>query len=288
MTFADAVRLGRVSNLPTVWTNALAGQALAGALLPPAPLALLLIAVSLAYVGGMYLNDAFDAEIDAKERPERPIPSGRVSRATVFACGYAMLAASVLGLGLTGWWTGNGLRAGAAGLALALLIVLYNRRHKENPLSPVVMGLCRVFVYVAAALCVTDDPPAALWVGAALLLCHLIGLTYLAKQETLGRVTNLWPLLFLAAPIVYGMAFIASEQMAAFFWLALLAATVAALFFAMRRRPGDIPRSVMTLIAAISLLDALLIAGQAMAGLALAAALGFPATLAGQRFVRGT
>jgi 4-hydroxybenzoate polyprenyltransferase len=271
-----------------VWTNALAGQALAGALLPPAPLTLLLIAVSLAYVGGMYLNDAFDAEIDARERPERPIPSGRVSRATVFASGYAMLAASVIGLGIIGWWTGNGMRAGAAGLALALLIVLYNRRHKGNPLSPVVMGLCRVFVYVAAALCVTENLPVALWIGAALLLCHLIGLTYLAKQETLGRVANLWPLLFLAASIVYGVALIAREPIAAFFWLALLAAIAVSLFFAMRRQPGDIPRSVMILIAAISLLDALLIAGQGMAGLALAAALGFPATLAGQRYVKGT
>ena len=27
----------------------------------------------------MVLNDVFDAEVDARERPERPIPSGRVS-----------------------------------------------------------------------------------------------------------------------------------------------------------------------------------------------------------------
>ena len=52
--------LGRVSNLPTVWTNTLAGCALAGAAVGPGRLALLAIAFSLLYTGGMYLNDAFD------------------------------------------------------------------------------------------------------------------------------------------------------------------------------------------------------------------------------------
>ena len=73
MTLSVALRLGRVSNLPTVWTNALAGLVLAGQAgwdprIPP-----LLLALSLFYVAGMYLNDAFDREIDARERPERPI-----------------------------------------------------------------------------------------------------------------------------------------------------------------------------------------------------------------------
>lgn len=288
MTFADALRLGRVSNLPTVWTNALAGLVLAGGMLSPGLLILLLVSVSLAYVGGMYLNDAFDARIDAKQRPERPIPSGRVRRETVFACGYGMLAGSVLGLGIVGGMSGTGLRAGAAGLVLALLIVLYNRRHKENPLGPLVMGLCRVFVYVSAALCATESLPASLWIGAALLLCHLIGLTYVAKQETLGHIAHLWPLLFLAAPLLYGAIALARDPLSILMLLALAAAVVVSLRFVTRRGPGDIPRAVMTLIAAISLFDALLIASQGRSNLALLAALGFVLTLALQRWVRGT
>lgn len=288
MTFADALRLGRVSNLPTVWTNALAGLVLAGGMLSPGWLVTLLISVSLAYVGGMYLNDAFDADIDARERPDRPIPSGRVSRETVFAFGYGMLAVSVLGIGIAGWSSGTGLRAGAAALVLALLIILYNRRHKENPFGPLVMGLCRVFVYVSAALSVTENLPAALWIGAALLLCHLIGLTYIAKQETLGRVANLWPLIFLAAPLVYGIAALARDPIPILTLLALAAAVAISLRFVARRGPGDIPRAVMTLIAAISLLDALLIASQGRSGLALVASLGFVLTLALQRYIRGT
>lgn len=94
MTWADALRLGRVSNLPTVWTNMLAGVVLAGGGVLEVQSLGLLLALSLFYVGGMYLNDAFDAEIDARERPERPIPSGRVSRGFVFALGFGALAAA--------------------------------------------------------------------------------------------------------------------------------------------------------------------------------------------------
>ena len=288
MNWADAVRLGRVSNLPTVWTNALAGVVLAGGSLSTGELFLLFAALSLAYVGGMFLNDAFDAEIDARQRPDRPIPAGRVTREAVTIAGSAMLAVSVLGVALIGFLRGTGPWPALAGIALAGLIVLYDWHHKTNPLSPVVMGLCRVMVYVAAGVCVTHPLPAALWIGAALLLCHLIGLTYAAKQENLTQPGNLWPLVFLAAPLVYGLALVADRPAAAFFWVALAASVGAALTFLRRRAPGDVPRAVMTLIAAISLLDALLIAGAGRPGLAVIAAFGFLLTLVLQRFVRGT
>ena len=87
-----------MSNLPTVWTNTLAGTVLAGADVEPGRLALLALAFSLLYTGGMYLNDAFDRESDRRERPERPIPSGRVTARSVFAIGFGLLAAGVLGV----------------------------------------------------------------------------------------------------------------------------------------------------------------------------------------------
>ncbi len=105
MILRDALILGRVSNLPTVWTNTLVGLALAGGAAGDARTLPLLLALSLFYLGGMYLNDAFDAAGDAVERPERPIPSGRVGRGTVFALGFAMLGgglALLLWLGLAG------------------------------------------------------------------------------------------------------------------------------------------------------------------------------------------
>jgi 4-hydroxybenzoate polyprenyltransferase len=289
MSWQVALRLGRVSNLPTVWTNTATGIVLAGgALASPATLPLLL-ALSLFYVGGMYLNDAFDARIDAIERPERPIPSGRVSARAVFAAGFAMLAGGVLlllwigyGLAGTGPWPGLG------GVALAGAIVLYDWHHKANPLSPALMGLCRVLVYLAAGLAFAVPPPALLWLAALLLLCYLIGLTYVAKQENLGEVKNLWPLLFLAAPLIYALVHARASPTSGVMFALFAIWVGVALWFLRRRRPGDVPRAVVSLIAGIALLDAVLIAAAGAPGIAWLAVAGFVLTLALQRLVPGT
>ena len=156
MKLSVALRLGRVSNLPTVWSNVMTGMALAGVAAIDCRLAILVLSLSLFYVGGMFLNDAFDHSFDAKARPERPIPSGQVSAAQVHAFGFGMMA---IGLALLAW-LGYGYepftqwRPVLSGLALAAAIVFYNWHHKNNPLSPFVMGLCRMLVYLTAAFSV--------------------------------------------------------------------------------------------------------------------------------------
>lgn len=288
MTFADALSLGRVSNLPTVWTNMLTGVVLAGGTLDDTRAWLLLAALTLYYVAGMYLNDAFDANIDAAERPERPIPAGRVSRRTIFAAGYTMLAAAIAlmaaagGVGDTGPWSG------LAGLALAGVIVFYDWHHKKNPLSPLVMGASRMLIYICAGLVFVAPLPNLLTVAAVVLLCYLIGLTYIAKQENLGRVRNLWPLAFLAVPVFYGLTLSVNAPWTSPFWIAFCGWILVALFFLRRRNPGDIPRAVVSLIAGISLLDAVLIAGAGATGYAVLAVIGFLLTLILQRFIAGT
>ncbi len=290
MTWDDALKLGRVSNLPTVWTNMLTGLLLAGGSVVDPRTLPLLVALSLFYIGGMYLNDAFDAELDAVERPERPIPSGRVRRGTVFALGFAMLAAGILllawlGLALEG---GTGLWPALSGLALGAAIVFYDWYHKANPLSPVVMGACRMLVYVTAGLCFVVPLPAVVLLSAGVLLCYLIGLTYVAKQETLGRIENLWPLVFLAVPLVYGASLAVERPAVIPIWLAFAGWMGFALWFLRRRGPGDIPRAVVSLLAGICLLDALLIGGAGEIGLAGFAILGFLLTVVLQRFVPAT
>ena len=181
--FEIALRLGRVSNLPTVWTNVAAGMALAGARpLSAGLLALLGLAGSLLYVGGMYLNDAFDASWDATHRPDRPIPAGEVRIRTVFAAGFAMLGAGVF---LVAFGTGDA-RPLTAAMVLAALIVIYDASHKANPLAPMVMALCRVALYTLAALAVTPTAlPGAFYFGAGALLAYLVFLSTLARKETL-------------------------------------------------------------------------------------------------------
>jgi UbiA prenyltransferase family len=291
MTAAIALQLGRVSNLPTIWSNVLAGTVLAGGQ-PWRPATLLvMLAVSLLYVGGMYLNDAFDREIDARERPSRPIPAGLVAANTVFAAGFGMLLAGITVAMMAAVITGPDAvwRPVLASVALAGAIVFYDWNHKGSALSPFYMGLCRVLAYLTAGYAAVATPAVALFAAALISLCYLIGLTYIAKQEAHDRIGNLWPLLFLAAPIVYAVTQITHAPVAVSVVAAALVVWILqALSYLRRRGPGDVPRAVVSLIAGISLVDALFLAS-AGALLAAAAAIGcFIATLLTQRWVSGT
>jgi 4-hydroxybenzoate polyprenyltransferase len=288
--WSTALTLGRVSNLPTVWTNALAGAVLAGGSAWDARVPWILLAVSLCYVAGMFLNDAFDSDFDARHRPERPIPAGDVSVRTVFVAGFGMLAA---GVALLAWLglappRGTGWPPLAGGVLLAALIVFYDWHHKDNPLSPVVMGLCRLMVYVVAACVVTAHPPAGVFLVGLLLLCYLVGLTYVAKQEHLGRIGNLWPLAFLALPMLWGIRESLRGGFAALVCMLFVAWVLYSLSFVKRRRPGDVPRAVGALLAGICLWDALVIAAAGQTAVAVLALCFFLLTRVLQRYVAPT
>jgi 4-hydroxybenzoate polyprenyltransferase len=186
--------LGRVSNLPTVWSNIFAGWFLGGGRNDPVVLSLLLIGSSLLYVGGMFLNDFFDADFDARYCATRPIPAGKISRHTVgifatlwFVVGFACVA--VLG-GFT------------AGIALLLIaaIVLYDYRHKNISWAPLVMGICRFLLYLLAASTISLRISwlIVLW-GLALGL-YVAGITYLARGESRPGKSTRWPLSLLLLP----------------------------------------------------------------------------------------
>jgi 4-hydroxybenzoate polyprenyltransferase len=291
MSLSVALQLGRVSNLPTVWTNALAGTVLARGDPWTSSTLLVGIGLSLLYVSGMYLNDAFDRDIDAKERPTRPIPAGLVPPNAVFAAGFGLMLAGfvfVLWAGATaspptGW------KPMLAALALGGAILFYDWHHKGNALSPFFMGLCRVLAYITAGYAAVIDPSPVLWVAALASLCYLIGLTYVAKQESLDRIESLWPLLFLAAPLFYGATMPRGlDWVLAASLIALSALIGVALYLLRRRAAGDVRRAVVLLIAGICLLDALLLATAGATGAAGLATLCFLLTLAMQYWVSGT
>jgi 4-hydroxybenzoate polyprenyltransferase len=286
---STALRLGRVSNLPTITSNVLAACALSGVQPAASTLALLCFALSLAYVGGMYLNDAFDREHDARVRPERPIPSGEISARSVFALGFGMLGAAVALVGYAAASAPHGpVRATLSALGLCAAIVLYDLHHKGNPLSPVLMGACRVLVYVTTAFALIAMPPDALWLGAGALLSYLIGLTYAAKQENLGRVDNAWPLLFLALPLGFALRIHDGTGALLLVLLVALAGYALSRLLGADPRKRDIPRAVSSFIAGISLLDGLLAATAGQPTLALVCAACCALTLGAQRFIAGT
>src|SRR5512134_3129572 len=121
--------LGRSSNLPTVWSNCVAGWLLGGGGVWT-DLGAVFAGATLLYTGGMYLNDAFDVQFDRQHRPERPIPRGDIRLETVWALGFTMLGAGVLCLFLFSTLTM------ILALMLSLFILIYDIVHKMVAFSP--------------------------------------------------------------------------------------------------------------------------------------------------------
>ena len=282
MRLTTALRLGRVSNLPTVTSNVIAAVALAGGHPSRAVLVATCVALSLMYVAGMWLNDAFDRDLDRVERPERPIPAGEVGAGTVFDVGFVMLAAGIVVVAATAIAIGAGWKPVVSVVALGSLIIFYDANHKQNPVSPVIMGLCRAAVYTTAALLVRDDLCAPVLLGCGLLLVYLVGLTYAARSENLAALGSAWPLACLALPFVIALPHEPGAYLIYFGFLLWVGRAVALVL------ARDIRGGVTNLIAGISLLDALLVANLGRDDLTPIAIGAFLTTMMLQRMVPGT
>lgn len=196
------LELARVSNLPTVGTNVLAAWLLGGGAAADARLFWLLLGGSLLYTAGMILNDAADAAFDREQRPERPIPSGRVSPRRAWLAGLLLLLAGA------GAMAGRGGADTGVTLALAAAILAYDLYHKPWAGSVLVMGGCRTLLYLAAASPLTERP----WSGPVLLPglalgAYIVGLSLIARGEAraaaAGRAGAGWPpLLLLISPVL--------------------------------------------------------------------------------------
>jgi 4-hydroxybenzoate polyprenyltransferase len=206
--------LGRISNLPSVWSNCLAAWLLNGGGNWPA-FVLLCTGATLLYVGGMFLNDAFDADFDRQFRPERPIPSGKIAERDVWWIGGLLI--------LFGWLLLFLLGDPVALFATLLVaaIVIYDAVHKHIEGAPFIMAACRFLLYlVAAAATFRAVKEPVLWHGLAL-AAYIVGLSFLARKESGSATISRWPLLFLAAPFVTSMA--VSPNRAVLSWLAMVA-----------------------------------------------------------------
>lgn len=244
--------LGRVSNLPTVWSNCFAGWWLAGSGSWPG-FAQLCLAASCLYLGGMYLNDAFDAQFDSQHRPERPIPSGIISAATVWKLGFGWLA---LGFALVAPF---GMTAFACAALLVLAILIYDAIHKLVAFAPVLMAACRFFLMLLAAATARDGITGhSLWV-ALVLAAYIVGLSYIARRESALGPLRYWPMLFLIAPVILALIVNQGEPFLPAVLLCL--AAVVWMFRCLRYVIGstqrNIGRCVSGLLAGIPLMDLL-------------------------------
>jgi 4-hydroxybenzoate polyprenyltransferase len=116
------------------------------------------------------------------------------------------------------------------------------------------------------------------------------GITYAAKQESLDRVGNLWPLVLLAVPLLVALPVLFDGWVTIAAFVLLLAADAVAIRLLVKRlSPGAVPLAVSGLIAAICLVDALAIAAAGGSMVIVATCvLGYPLTRLFQRSIPGT
>jgi hypothetical protein len=165
------------------------GDPLAGLLLEGETLGVgatrLSAASALIYLAGMALNDLADREEDARERPERPIPSGAVSPRAAAIVGGSLLFAGTLAA-----WRGGARWTGPA-LAAAVVAYDFQLKHSET-LGPIAMGACRSLSLLMGVEAAQGGVGRRGAEGALLLGAYVAGLTLVARGETgAARTTEL-------------------------------------------------------------------------------------------------
>jgi 4-hydroxybenzoate polyprenyltransferase len=183
-------QLVRLPNLPTALAD-ICLAALAASALPAhwAAFALLLLASGCLYCSGMVWNDFFDLDQDRKERPDRPLPSGRITTRQAAWLGVGLMVAGVLFALLAGYvavWRREAtspLRPVVLALLLVGAIFLYDAWLKRTWAGPISMGLCR-FLNVLLGLAVA---PPIYWLAATHLALvvglYVVGVTWFARTE---------------------------------------------------------------------------------------------------------
>jgi len=256
------LQLVRLPAVFSAWSNILAAHLIATGGDPEWRLLGLQIGISSAlYWGGMALNDCFDLAEDRRERPDRPLPAGRVPVAAAWALGLGLLALALL-LGLA-----SGETIAWIAVLLAAAVLLYDGVLKHRILlGPAVMGLCR---YLNWLLGLAATPISATGLVLPLpVLLYTAGVSVLSGMETGGgsplRLVGTQWLLAGAALAVVGLHLGGIQpQPLGLLGLAALTAFVGARLrqtFA-RPEPGDVQRGVKVLLLGMIALDGVLVLG---------------------------
>ena len=170
--------LCRVSNLPTVWTNTLAAVILSGAEFSWSSFLVLFFSLTFFYSGGMCLNDILDAPADRVNQPFRPIPSDRISMKIASVFTGILLTAGMALLLLVPYKN-----AIWGGFLLLVLIIVYDKYHKEHPLSVILMAACRLMIFVISAAAVSGSIGLYAAIAGSLQFVYVLIISLVARHE---------------------------------------------------------------------------------------------------------
>lgn len=181
------LRLMRPANIVTSVADVLAGVAISGYFINGtnqiqnlAPVFLLCLSTIGLYGGGVVFNDVFDAELDSIERPERPIPSGLISKREAITLGSVLLVAGVILAFLVS------LPSGSVAFLVAVFALGYDKWGKHQSFfGPLNMGLCRGLNLLLGISIV----PFALqncWFLAVVPIIYIAAITMISRGEVHG------------------------------------------------------------------------------------------------------
>jgi 4-hydroxybenzoate polyprenyltransferase len=217
------------------------------------------------YLAGMVFNDLFDRDLDARERPGRPIPSGRISPRTAAILGCALM---ILGPICAVFVS---LEAVELALMIVALVLAYDGFLKQTLVGPLAMGGCRFLNVMlgasAAAGATWSNPQLAVALAMGV---YIAGLTWFARQE--ARRSSRAQLSAAAATCHAGIGALATiaitlpDSATGTRWIALASLAVVTgwvdirLFSAVRDpTPQNVQSAVKRMLLAIVLFDAVMV-----------------------------
>jgi hypothetical protein len=179
-TLKSYLQLTRPANIVTAIADILAGMAIAQHSFEASTAYWLVLSTVGLYGGGVVLNDVFDAKLDALERPERPIPSGKVPLQSAAFMGISLLVLGVVSAGLFS------ILSAEIACVIAFLTVLYNRFAKHSPVfGPLTMGLCRGGNLLLGMSAVPASLPEWGWL-ALVPIAYIGAITLISQDEVHG------------------------------------------------------------------------------------------------------
>lgn len=197
MNLKPYLQLARPANIITSVADILAGVAIAtysfsAEDINPLNVILLCISTIGLYGGGIVFNDIFDLELDKIERPERVIPSGKVSKNNAIIFGISLLSIGILAAFL------NSTLSGLIALFIAICALYYDKYGKHfTVFGPINMGLCRGANLILGVSIIEAAVPIWWWLG-IIPVCYIAAITMISRGEVHGGNKNtLWGALIL-------------------------------------------------------------------------------------------
>lgn len=266
-----SLELMRPPNIVTAFADILAGAAAAagvsmlftgGELFQQSELLWLLLSTFGLYGGGIVFNDVFDARLDAEERPERPIPSGRVSK--TFA---SILGALLIILGILSAFMVNQ-PAGMLALLIAACALYYDARAKHSVLfGPLYMGLCRGGNLMLGAA-ILPGTLTILWPLVFIPVAYIGAITLISQGEVKGGSKTAGYLAAIVVTLIFGTLLLLAiyfpySWLTALPFAVLFAGMVIPPFFraAKNPKPGTIKKAVKRGVLSLIILNSALAAG---------------------------